>query len=295
MFPGLCLLALLFAAPPSHRDWAAHPAIVERAAPETIYALGDVHGDSERMLKLLAAATIIPNEKEIRWNAGKSVLVVTGDMIDKGPHSVEVLRILRSLQSDAPKAGGQVILLSGNHEAEFSASPDGKKTADFAADLKKAGATDLVPFLSDLPYGAKVGDWFFSHGGNTAGKSIPQLSATIMKEGATYLTAPDSLLEARLGEGKEQWITSPDEHALLESYAKALGVKHMVQGHQHNEIKFADGTTRKAGQLFCYRGLLCLIDVGMSREVDDSQGAILKITGLQIEAIYPEAPFVRPL
>ncbi len=140
-----------------------------------------------------------------------------------------------------------------------------------------------------------MGDWFFSHGGNTAGKTIPELSAIIVKEGRAYLTSPDSLLEARLGEGKDQWITSPDERALLQRYAQALGVKHMVQGHQHNEIDFADGTKRKAGQMFCYQGLLCLIDVGMSREIDDSHGAILRITPQQIEAIYPEAPFVRPL
>jgi hypothetical protein len=69
----------------------------------------------------------------------------------------------------------------------------------------------------------------------------------------------------------------------------------MAQGHQHNEVKFADGTTRKAGRMFGYKGLLYLIDVGMSREIDESHGAILRITPQQIEAIYPEAPFVRPL
>jgi Calcineurin-like phosphoesterase len=302
MFQALVLLGFLLSAPSYHRDWTAHPAIVERAASETIYALGDIHGDSERLTKLLAAAQIIPSVTDIRWNSGASVLVVTGDMIDKGPHAVDVIRLLSELQRQAPKSGGQVILLAGNHEVEFMADPGSKKAADFAADLKKAGysakqvaacETDLGDFFCSLPFAARVGDWFFSHGGNTAGRTIPQISAAI--EHGELLTAPDSLLEARLGEGKDQWIASPDEAALLKAYAQALGVKHMVQGHQHNEVKFADGTVRPGGKMFGYRGLLYLIDVGMSRDVDDSHGAILRITPQQIEAIYPDAPFVRPL
>jgi hypothetical protein len=319
MFPRICLLALLYAAPAYHRDWGWHPAIVVRNAPETIYALGDIHGDYERLVKLLAAASIIPelspsplppSPKEARWIAGNSVLVVTGDMIDKGPRPVDVLRLLDTLRTEAPKSGGEVILLAGNHEAEFLATPGSKKAEDFAADLKKAGysaknvaacQTDLGDFLCSLPFGARIGDWFFSHGGNTAGRTIPQISAAIMEGvdkdgfGTKQLSAPDSLLEARLGDGKEEWIAAPDQRALLKSYADALGVKHLVQGHQHNEVVFADGTKRRAGQLFCYQGLLCLIDVGMSRDVDDSHGAILRITPQQIEAIYPDAPFVRPL
>ena len=41
-------------------------------------------------------------------------------------------------------------------------------------------------------------------------------------------------------------------------------------------------------------GLLFLIDCGMSREIDDSQGAILHITSQQFEAIYPDGT-AKPL
>jgi hypothetical protein len=315
MFPRICLLALLCAAPAVsktayHRDWTVHPAIVERTAPESLFALGDIHGDYDRLVKLLAAAKIIDDSPAAHWAAGKAVLVVTGDMVDKGPKPVEVLHILMRLQSEAPKSGGEVILLSGNHEAEFLAGPDAKKAADFISDLKKnsysagqvaACETELGEFLCGLPYGARVGDWFFSHGGNTAGRTIPQIEADIMRGvdkdgfGTKALTAPDSLLEARLGEGKDQWVGLHNEANLLQNYSKALGVKHLVQGHQHNEIRFSDGTVRHTDQLFGYKGLLYLIDCGMSEGVDDSHGAILHITAQQIEAIYPDAPFVRPL
>ena len=311
----LCLLVLLCAIPASpkaayHRDWAAHPAIVERAQPESLYALGDIHGDYERALKLLTAAKIVDGAHPDRWAAGSAVLVVTGDMIDKGPRPVDVLHLLMHLQVEAAKSGGEVILLAGNHEAEFLAAPSLKKFADTVTDLRKnhytpeqiaACETDLGELLCGLPFGARVGDWFFSHGGNTAGRSISQLSADITKGvdkdgfGAKALSAPDSLLEARLGEGKDQWVGLQNEANLLQTYAAALGVKHIVQGHQHNEIRFSDGAVRPAGQIFDYKDLLFLIDCGMSREIDDTHGAMLHITGKQFEAIYPEAPFTRPL
>jgi hypothetical protein len=277
----------------AQRDWTAHPAIVERPSAETVYALGDIHGDYERLVTLLQAAHIVDGSG---WSAGKATFVVTGDMIDKGPRPVDVIRMLMRLQAEAPKSGGEVILLAGNHEAEFVAGPDAKKAADFIADLKKSGysadqvarcKSDIGEFLCGLPYAAKVGDWFFSHGGNTAGRSVGEISEGIVS-GKYALTAPDSMLEARLGEGKDQWIGNSGERALLQRYADALGVKHMVQGHQHNEVRFKDGVTRKAGQIFGRWGLLYLIDCGMSREIDDSHGAILRIRGEKVDAIYPD-------
>ena len=75
----------------------------------------------------------------MKWAGGKSVLVITGDLIDKGSDSLGVIALLRKLQSDAASRGGQVIISMGNHEAEFLAEPTGRKTRDFAAELKEAG------------------------------------------------------------------------------------------------------------------------------------------------------------
>jgi hypothetical protein len=217
-------------------------------------------------------------------------------MIDKGPRPVDVIHLLMALRTDAPKSGGEVILLSGNHEAEFLAGPDPTKAADFIKDLKKKGYSvdqltgcrkDLGEFLCGLPYAAKVGDWFFSHGGNTAGQSIQQLTSGIAA-GTYKVTAPDSLLEARLGPGKVQWIGLKGQQALLRRYADALGVKHTVQGHQPGEVLFDDGATRHIGQIFEHWELLYLIDVGMSIGVNDSKGAILKVAGGKVSAIYPD-------
>lgn len=289
------------------RDWVKNPPVIERSAPATLYALGDIHGDYQRLVRVLVAAHIIPSlparPGNVAWNAGQSMLVVTGDMIDKGPRPVDVLRFLMALRASAKAAGGEVILLAGNHEAEFLAGPDDKKAADFIADLKKEGYLpsqvaachgDLGAFLCGLPFAARVGDWFFSHAGNSAGRTLAQIAtdirADVDKHGfaAKQLTDPDSLLEARLGEGNT-WFAAPQsatgERELLTSYVEALGVKHIVQGHQHNEVKFADGVERRTGEMFQHWGLLFLIDVGMSEGVGDSRGAVLKIASGQAVAI----------
>jgi hypothetical protein len=295
LLPRACVFAILLC--PAVVAAGRGPIVLERdAAPEALYAIGDVHGDVDRLAKLLSAVHLANGAT---WTGGRSVLVVTGDMIDKGPHSVAVLRLLAALRTAAPVAGGQVIVLSGNHEAEFLPDPRASKAEDFIADLKKAGYTpekvaacegDIGEFLCSLPYAARVGDWFFSHGGNTAGRSVAQIDRDIRKGLAAdgpatkQLTGATSILEARLGEGKV-WFASPDERGLLASYAEALGVKHMVQGHQHNEVRFADGVERHTGEMFQRWGLLFLIDVGMSDGVGDSRGAALRIVDGKATAV----------
>ncbi len=299
----LALALTLWAGPYDKRDWARFPAIVERTQPATLWAIGDIHGDYERLVRLLAAARLIAAKpaapERIVWSGGNATLVVTGDMIDKGPRPMDVLRGLRALQASARAQGGEAIVLTGNHEAELLMPQPDTASKDRAAEWAKLGAPpaafqacagEMGQFLCGLPLAAKVGEWFFSHAGNTAGATLPQLSSGI-QSGAYHLLDPDSLLEARLGEGK-QWISpagaKSGERQLLASYAAALEVKHIVQGHQHQAVKFEDGAERGKGEIFQRWGMLFLIDVGMSREIGDSQGAALKITAAGASAVCPD-------
>jgi hypothetical protein len=76
---------------------------------------------------VLARANLIKGvpkkSSDVRWAAGKPILVVTGDMIDKWHHSLDVIALLQALQTSAAAARGQVIITMGNHEAEFLADP----------------------------------------------------------------------------------------------------------------------------------------------------------------------------
>lgn len=304
------------------RDWGKYPVVAQVTTSHDIYAIGDTHGDPDRLNNVLLAAGLIeagvgPDKYgDVKWAAGKAVLVVTGDMIDKYPHALDVIMLLRALQADAASKGGRVIITMGNHEGEFLADPGGKKTTMFAnellaakMDVMEVGAckTDLGAFLCQLPIAAKVNDWFFSHGGNTGGQTIAALSQSIQNGyqqngfATKALVGCNSILEARLndkGPANVAWIyngvAGSKPKKLLQDYAKALGVSHMVQGHQYGKLAFPDGQNRKKKEFFQRYGLYFLIDTAMSRgigtpvdEDDDhdkdsnmySLGGALHITG----------------
>jgi len=265
---------------------------------EDVYAVGDPHADYDRLAALLSGAKIIagvPRSPEVvNWAAGKAVVVFTGDLIDKGPNSLGVIALVRALQKAAAAEGGRVIITMGNHEAEFLATPNEKKVAEFAAELQAAKMSpsdvaacqgDLGQFLCNMPFAARVNDWFFAHGGNTAGRTMPALISDLQngvdKDGfaTQQLVGDDSLLEARLGQNPWFEPNNADPKTTLTTYAKALGVAHIVQGHQPGKVLFADQIERKTGEMFQRYGLIFLEDTGMSAGINDSQGAVLLIAG----------------
>lgn len=311
----LCVTLPCWPAPNSGRDWKKNPAVVQIEHAPEIFAIGDPHSDFRRLARAMAAAGIIEHAiqkpGEAKWCAGHAVLVMTGDMIDKGPRALDVLRLLMQVREGARRAGGDVVILAGNHEAEFLADPAAPKAKEFASQLKAAqidpaevGACrgEIGKFLCSLAFAARVDDWFFSHGGNSGGRTLEKLAAdletAVAREGfgTQELIGAESILESRLnGEGRKVWIDAglpqQTEQDLLSSYAAALGVRHIVEGHVPSKVTFADGAARNAGEMFQRFGLLFLIDTGMSEGVNSSGGAVLHITfrdGEQATAICPD-------
>lgn len=82
---------------------------------DRIVAIGDVHGDYNQFASLLQAAKVI--DKKGKWIGGKTHLVQTGDVVDRGPESRKAMDLLMELEPQAQKAGGSVHALLGNHEA----------------------------------------------------------------------------------------------------------------------------------------------------------------------------------
>src|ERR1051325_2562918 len=101
---SLAFLVLL-ALPLSARDWQQCPAAISLQTPETVYALGDTHGDYERLVallvggKLLAAGPAMPEQAV--WSGGRATLVVTRAMIHKGDRSMQVIALMRALTASA--------------------------------------------------------------------------------------------------------------------------------------------------------------------------------------------------
>jgi hypothetical protein len=100
-------LALLFAALASTSACAA--------APQRIVAVGDLHGDYQAWVTIARAAGVM--DAKNHWAGGKTVLVQMGDITDREPNSLDIIRSLQQLQAEAPRKGGKVVVVLGNHEA----------------------------------------------------------------------------------------------------------------------------------------------------------------------------------
>lgn len=64
--------------------------------PKRIVAIGDLHGDKAQAAKVLMLAGLV--DSNLDWIGGNAVLVQTGDIVDRGPNSIELLLIFQKLQ-----------------------------------------------------------------------------------------------------------------------------------------------------------------------------------------------------
>lgn len=106
-------VAGIAAAPPQDRSAAAVD-LCSLSTTERVVAVGDVHGAHDRFTAILRAAGLI--DGRARWIGGRAILVQTGDVVDRGPHSRRAIDLLMRLERDAAAAGGAVYALLGNHE-----------------------------------------------------------------------------------------------------------------------------------------------------------------------------------
>ncbi len=82
--------------------------------PPRVVAVGDVHGAYERFTALLQRVGLI--DARHQWAGGGATFVQTGDVVDRGARTRECLDLLMALQRQAPRTGGKVVTLVGNHE-----------------------------------------------------------------------------------------------------------------------------------------------------------------------------------
>jgi Calcineurin-like phosphoesterase len=82
---------------------------------ERVIAIGDLHGDHAQYLNVMRSGGLL--DKQGKWSGGKTHLVQTGDITDRGADSRKIIDHLVRLAKQAKKKGGYVHLLIGNHEA----------------------------------------------------------------------------------------------------------------------------------------------------------------------------------
>ena len=89
--------------------------LVAQAPPSRIVAVGDLHGDYAAWIDIARDAGLV--DAANKWIGGRTMLVQTGDIVDRGADSLKIIRHLQKLDGEAKRAGGRVIVLLGNHEA----------------------------------------------------------------------------------------------------------------------------------------------------------------------------------
>ena len=84
-------------------------------APARIVAVGDLHGDFNAWQDIARDAGLV--DAAGHWAGGTAILVQMGDFTDRGADSLKIVRSLQQLQKEAPRKGGKVYVVLGNHEA----------------------------------------------------------------------------------------------------------------------------------------------------------------------------------
>lgn len=77
-------------------------------------AVGDIHGDLDALLRILLGLRLV--SKNGNWSGGCAILVLLGDLNDRGCDSASVILFVMRLQAQAQQSGGRVESLIGNHE-----------------------------------------------------------------------------------------------------------------------------------------------------------------------------------
>lgn len=276
----LLTAALPCAAAKNSSSPAANPGTVEISSPSDfgrVAVISDIHGMYGPLVSLLRAGNII-NETG-GWSAGKTLLIVTGDSLDKGDNIVDTLDLWIALSGQAAAYGGRVIHLLGNHEAEFLSDPkNSRKAKVFREELKKKDIPlkeytrpghARADFLLAMPAAAKVGKWLFCHAGLMPAMTWEGLSLKAGKAlGAGNYSAPillggDSILEAK------DWWDSPAGRQELEARLTAAGLYGVVFGHQPKALNVEGASAVTADRR------IVKIDNGMPPEAGRHPGSLL--------------------
>jgi hypothetical protein len=261
-------------------------------AAQRVVGLGDVHGDFEATRAALRLADLIDGGDH--WIGGSAVLVQTGDVLDRGDGERQIMELLARLQGEASKAGGRVILLSGNHELMNAqgdlryVTPGGLSTfADLA--VARPGLESAPPAyrgrlsaflpggafalrLAEQPLIVVVGDTVFAHGGVLPAHvdRIEAINAGV----AAWLRGVGPPPKADLGLAGPVWTRDWSKGDLdaatcarLDEVLVRLKVKRMVVGH----------TVQRRGITQACEGKVWRIDVGMAKHYG-GRPAVLEIT-----------------
>jgi hypothetical protein len=212
----------------------------------SIYVIGDIHGEYDKLARLLKDAGLI--DDTLHWSGGYTALWFLGDFVDRGPDGVGVVDLVMRLQAEAEEAGGKVGALLGNHEPVILSAlwlpdqPCGGPGGTFYSNWKFNGGidTDLgrltarhTEWLTALPALARVGDWLLMHANSSAytryGSTIEEANAAFSQVLHGRAVAAWDRLTGDFN--REFGDHKPDGHEKVSLVLDTYGAKRLVHGH----------------------------------------------------------------
>ena len=107
-----------------------------------LIAIGDVHGHLQTLLRLL---------DHIGWRKGRDRLWFVGDLVNRGPDSLGVLRFVKSL-------GDGAVVVLGNHDLHLLAVAAGVRSSTSFSDILEAeDGEELLDWLRFRPLAHREG------------------------------------------------------------------------------------------------------------------------------------------
>jgi len=89
---------------------------------DRVIAMSDAHGMYSNLTQLLIHAKVI--NSSLSWTAGKTLLIVVGDSVDKGSQSLEVMDLWIALQAQALSVGGATDSPAWQSRSRIFVGPD---------------------------------------------------------------------------------------------------------------------------------------------------------------------------
>jgi len=143
---------------------------------DRIIAIGDIHGDLDGLLRIMIGIGVM--DEAGSWIASSTLVVLIGDLNDRGPDSIAVISFVMELQQDAEANGGRVESLLGNHEllaakgdysyaraVEVLAMEEFRFDQRVGLDAFYRGASPYAAWIRSRPTIIKASDCVFVHAG----------------------------------------------------------------------------------------------------------------------------------
>lgn len=272
-----------------------------------VVAIGDLHGDLAAARRALRVAKVI--DQDDRWIGGASVVVQTGDVLDRGDNERALVEWLDRLAEQAKAAGGALHQVQGNHEVmnvagdfRYVTEAGFSAFADLAESPVAAHGRDLPtqhrgrwnafrpggPWAERLavhPAVLQVNNSVFVHGGLLP-EHLRYGLARLNAELSAWMRGTGTLGPMLSGDSAPYWDRSyghtvtPETCRALDDVLSRLSAKRLVIGH----------TPQKGGISFACAGRVARIDVGLSAAYGNHPAQVLEIAAGTMKVLRETRP-----